>query len=389
MTEKKVYAYVGSWRSTAGKQFGIGIYEYDEASGSLKYIETAIGSTLVGIMHIDTKTNVLYCANEVPNHSELREGGGGGGQVLALKIDPQTGGLTLLSRLPSYGANPSYVVTSADSKFMLATNYGTKGVSLTKTVKDAFGKHHVVVEHDESNVVLFPLEPNGAVGEPSDIFKLHGDGPRDFQMSPHAHSIQRSPSGELYAVCDKGGDQVFMFKIDAENKRIVLCGVPWKGKAGTAPRYSAFHPELPYLFVDNEAETTVTSLRYDPAGKLEYICGVNSMPDDAPPLTSIVQTDIRLGKSGKYIYVLLRVVNAISVFALDADSGNIKRIQSIKVPSHNPRDCAMSPDGRFLLVCALEGNKVYSFPIGEDGKLSDPVFAADQPNPGSVIFFEA
>ncbi|MDR0875529.1 MAG: lactonase family protein, partial [Clostridiales Family XIII bacterium] len=205
---------------------------------------------------------------------------------------------------------------------------------------------------------------------------------------PHAHSIQRSPSGTLYAVCDKGGDQIYMFKLDEDKKKIVLCaGSPYHRTPGSAPRNSAFHPVLPYLFVNKEHKTIVSAFRYDEAGRLEPVCTAAALPAYITPPEGAVQSDICIGKSGRYLYTILRQVNVISVYEIEEKTGRLTLIQVFENACDGGRGCAVSPDGRFLIVAAFSGKELVTYPLGEDGKISPAVSSVTQFSPGTVTFF--
>ncbi len=172
----------------------------------------------------------------------------------------------------------------------------------------------------------------------------------------------------------KHGDWVIVesphcwLKVKAES---YLCpGSPLQRSPGSAPRYSAFHPQLPYLFVNKENKPLISAFRYDEEGKLEHIWTVDALPPQITPSEGFLQSDICLGKSGQYLYSLLRVVNVISVFKIDGKTGKLTLVQAFENACAGGRGCAVSPDGRFLIVAALEGHEVAAYPIGEDGRLS-------------------
>ncbi|MFD0679053.1 MULTISPECIES: hypothetical protein [unclassified Paenibacillus] len=48
------------------------------------------------------------------------------------------------------------------------------------------------------------------------------------------------------------------------------------------------------------------------------------------------------------------------------------------------RGCAVFSDGRFLLVGALDGHEVVTYPMGEAGKISPAVSSFAQPIPGTI-----
>ena len=247
-------AHPSSWDGpqTTGK--GFGIFKYDKATGGLELIKSAVMEKVsVGQTCIDTRRNILYCTHEfmtLPGYFR-----GGGGLVYALAINPKTGELTEINHQPSYGSLPSYPAIDATGKYLIVTTH-TGNTPITKTVKDSSGKYRVVVEYDEAATVLYRLHDDGSIGDPCDIYKHTGSGPDDEQTHPRVHSVMRSPSGNLFAVCDKGADKIYMFRINRKTEKLEVCGgEAYKSFPGSLPRYSAFHPTLPYLYVNHEAKT--------------------------------------------------------------------------------------------------------------------------------------
>lgn len=387
----KTFAFVGSWKpkkeaKDSGLQHGFTTYSFNEETGAADLVFSTgeeYAWLSVGASWVDSVKGVLYCTHEDSNHPDCREGGGG--LVLAFKINPETGALTEINRKPSYGCNPSMVVTDPEGKFLLATNYGFR-TTITKTSKDAFGKFHIVTDHDESNVVLFPLAEDGSIGDPVDIYVISGEGPASFQISPHAHSITRSPDGNLYVVCDKGGDQVFTFKVDYDAKKLQVCYGPLVSEPGTAPRYCAFHPTLPYFVYNKENKTIMTAVKYSADGMMQPTQTVSTLPEELPDPKKLSQSDLTFGKDGKHLYACTRNVDVITVFEF-SDDGKMELIQTQKVSATHPRGCRLSPDGRYLIVAAMLGNKVEIYPINEDGTLSDPV-SVDSVTPGNISFYQ-
>lgn len=381
----KTYVFIGNWWAKGNPAKGIAICSYDDETGRLTCLKNVYEELFVGGTWLDEKRNVLYVTDERADYPGMRQGGGG--QIVALSIEPETGNLNEINRVPSYGANPSYLTGDERSEFLLAVNHGTRAV-VTATETDDSGKVHIKTWHDESSVVLFPLGEDGSIGDPVDLFRLSGEGPQNFQMSPHAHSVRRSPFWNLYAVCDKGGDQVYMFKIDYKRKKLMLChGSPYPRTPGSAPRYSVFHPTRPYLYINKEYKTCVSAFGYDEEGRLEMIGSFACLPDHIRPPEGASQSDICISKDGCFIYVLLRQVNVITVFKINEQNGGLIRIQTLENVCDGGRGCAISPDGRFLIAASLSGD-VSTYPVNSDGTLSGAVAAIRQPVPGTVTFFE-
>jgi 6-phosphogluconolactonase len=392
---EKTFVYVGnrtsspsSWETkpTTGK--GFGIFRYNTKTGELELIKSAVLDKIsVGATCLDSKRNILYCVDEVMTQPGYLKGGGG--LVYALAIDPETGDLTEINHQPSYGSLPAYVAVDGTGKYLIVVSH-TGNAPVTKTVKDASGKYRIVIEYDDATTVLYRLNDDGSIGDPCDICKHSGNGPGPEQSHPRIHSVMASPSGNLFAVCDKGSDQIFFFRINRETEKLQVCGGEgYKSIPGSSPRYSVFHPTRPYFYMNHETKAVIRAFRYDEDGKLEPICTVSALPEDCEDNPTMMQSDIRIHPSGKYLYGLIRGINAVSVFEIKEETGEIEKIQTVMLDGTGPRGCAISPDGRFMHIAALKSKEVLVWVIGEDGKLSPTGKKISQPDPGNVTFFPA
>jgi 6-phosphogluconolactonase (cycloisomerase 2 family) len=139
--------------------------------------------------------------------------------------------------------------------------------------------------------------------------------------------------------------------------------------------------------VNNETKAVDCAFLYDQDGKLEPICTVNVLPEDYEDSPTMLQSDIRIHPSGKYLYSLIRGINAVAVFEIKGSTGEIEKIQSVTLDGIGPRGCAISPDLRFMHIAALGSKEVLVWAIGEDGKLSPTGKKISQPNPANVTFF--
>lgn len=383
---KNTFVYVGNWGKTP-TGCGFGICRYNTETGGLELIKSVFDEIAVGATCLDAKRNILYCTNELATHPGYVLGGGG--QIYAFAIYPETGDLTEINHQPSYGTLPSSVAVDATGKYLIATNH-TGHTPITKSVKDASGKYRIALEYDDATTILYPLNDDGSVGDPCDIYKHSGNGPLPKQSHPHPHQVMMSPSGNLFAVCDKGSDQIFFFRINRETEKLEVCGGEgYKSIPGSSPRYSVFHPTRPYFYMNNETKAVIRAFRYDEDGKLEPICTVNALPEDCEDNLTMMQSDIRIHPSGKYLYGLIRGINAVSVFEIKEETGKIEKIQTVTLDGTGPRGCAISPDGWFMHIAALKSKEVLVWAIGEDGKLSPTGKKISQPNPGNVTFFPA
>jgi 6-phosphogluconolactonase (cycloisomerase 2 family) len=386
-SHRNTFAYVGNWdkRYQSQPRSGFGICRYDTESGEIQLVRNVLDGIIVGATCIDPRRSVLYCTHEdttLPGNFL-----GGGGLVYALAINAETGDLTEINRQPSYGSLPSHVAVDSNGKFLIATNHTDK-TPVTKVVMDASGKYRVTLEYDDANTVLYRLDDDGSIGDPCDVYRHTGNGLLPRQTHPQLHSVMMSPSGNLFAVCDKGADRIYFFSINRRTEKLELCG--GEGHAsipGSSPRYSVFHPTRPYFYVNHETRAVISAFRYDEEGKLIPIGVFDVLPDGCADSLAMMQSDLRIHPSGQYLYTLIRGINAVSVFRIDESTGALEKIQTATLNGTGPRGCAISPDGRFMHVAALTSKNVLVYAIGRDGRISPTGVKLSQPCPGNITFF--
>jgi 6-phosphogluconolactonase (cycloisomerase 2 family) len=368
--------------------FGIGICRFDHQTGELTPIKIVHDHITAGNALFDARRNVIYFGHEdmtLPDRPY-----GGGGQLFAFMIDRATGDLIEINRQPSYGALPVCIAQDSTGYFLIVPHHAGS-FPITKVKRDDEGRYSTISEFDDASVVLFPLEENGEICHPCDIFIQTGSGgPLKQQTHPHLHSISMSPSGKLFVVGDKGNDQILMFRIDYAARKLVLCGDrPFATIPGASIRCSVFHPTRNFLFANYETKSVVASFRYDEEGVLEPLCVASSLPEGVEDSLTMMPSEIKVHSSGKYLYTLIRGINAASVFEIDEASGALTLIQTLKLDGKNPRSCTISPDGRFLLVAMILSSEVLVLAIGHDGKLSSTGYKAAQPHPANITFLPA
>ena len=66
---------------------------------------------------------------------------------------------------------------------------------------------------------------------------------------------------------------------------------------------------------------------------------------------------------------MLNGADAVAVFAVEKETGALTRLQTVPVEGRWVRGGVLSPDGRFLVVSALQSGGVSVFPIRPDGTL--------------------
>jgi 6-phosphogluconolactonase len=315
--------YVGTY--TAGTQSeGIYLVRMDPRSGELRRVGFMDAGANPSFLAIHPNGRVLYAVNELDN-----------GAVSAFAIERGSGALTRLNAQPSQGGAPCYVSVDRSGRVALVANY-TGG-----------------------SVALLPIQTNGSLA-PAHAVQHTGTGPNaERQEAPHAHCILPDPSNRFVLAADLGADRVFVYRLDGHSLRPVEGGDAVM-RPGAGPRHIAFHPTLPLVFVANELDSTVATLRFDSTrGALSPQGTVSTLP--AGWTGTNYPADIHVAVSGRTVYVSNRGHNSIAVFSVAESTGALVLEQVVSTEGDWPRNFSLDPCGRWLLVANQRSNSVIVF----------------------------
>src|SRR5205823_2438969 len=87
-------------------------------------------------------------------------------------------------------------------------------------------------------------------------------------------------------------------------------------RAGAAPRHADFHPTLPYVYVINELDSTMTVYRFEPdKGILEPLQVHTTIPSRYTGNNS--GAEVAVTPSGRFAYGSNRGHDSIAIFSID------------------------------------------------------------------------
>lgn len=353
----KFLVYVGTYTDKNSK--GIYAFNFDASTGELTPQGLAAETRNPSFLVTSADRRFLYAVDEVPNFS-----GGTSGAIRAFSIDRQTGKLTFLNEVASRGADPCYLTLDKRGKYLFAANY-TGG-----------------------NLAAFPILPNGQVGESTALVQPLGKGhDPQRQEGPHAHSINLSPDNRFAIATDLGLDEVNVYRF-VPGKRPLLPKPlrSLKVDAGAGPRHFTFHPNGRFAYVVNEMESAVVAFSYDRAdGTLNRLQRISMLPPDFKGHNDAAE--VRVHPSGKFLYASNRGNDSIAVFSIDPRRGTLKLVEITPTQGKEPRNFAIDPTGAYLLAANQHSDNIVVFKIdAATGHLTPTGKVVEAPTPVYVKF---
>ncbi|MEQ4222412.1 lactonase family protein [Pseudomonas syringae] len=317
-------------------------YQLDDASGALSLVEQTKAGDQVNPMALSPDGKALFAALRAKPY-----------QVVSFSIEPVTGHLKPLAQAP-LAESLAYLSTDRSGRFLMGASYGAD---------------------------LLSVQPIDAQHRPSDSIQT-------YKTGMHAHSVRTDPSNRFAYSGNLGVDRVLQYRLEPKDGKLVPIGEGYVTvPENTGPRHLAFAPNGKFLYVVGEMSGTVTAFSInDKTGGLKQVNQANGIPErlklalgqarDArnndlkdDPTPRIWAADVRISPDGKWLFTSERTSSSVSVFKVDPAAGKVTFVENYPVEEKQPRNIAVAPNGRWLLVTGEKAEKVGSYSIAADGAL--------------------
>jgi 6-phosphogluconolactonase len=350
--------YVGTYTKD-GRSEGIHLLRMDRSSGRLRRVGSVDAGANPSFLAIHPNGRVLYAVNELEKYK-----GRPTGAVSAFAIARDTGALKRLNEQSSEGGAPCYVSVDRSGRAVLVANYVG------------------------GSIAVLPIQVNGSLAPAARVIQHTGRGPSaERQEAPHAHCILPDPSNRFALAADLGVDRVYVYRLDLDGKSLRhVDGGDAVMRPGAGPRHVAFHPTQALVFVANELDSTVATLRFDAKrGALSPLATRLTVP--AGWTGTNYPADIHVASSGRTLYVSNRGHNSIAVFSVAESTGALELDQVVPTEGDWPRNFSLDPTGRWLLVANQRSDSVVVFGRDPDtGRLTLPRQRIAIPSPVCLRF---
>lgn len=316
--------------------------------------------------------------------------------IYSFRFNEETGTSTALSAVEV--ENPSYLVPSADGKFVYAVSEFNNEQAAANAFafdkeKGTFqllnsqktggedpcyiitnGQNVVTANYSGGSISVFPIAKDGSLLPASDVIKFEGSGTdKERQEKSHLHCVRITPDGKYLFADNLGTDRIHKFTINpsanAENKESFLKeGSPaaFTVEAGSGPRHLTFAPNGNYAYLINELSGTVIAFEYKD-GNLKEIQTIA-----ADTVGAKGSGDIHISPDGKFLYASNRLkADGIAIFRINPDNGILTKA-GYQLTGIHPRNFIITPNGKYLLVACRDDNVIQVYERDADtGLLTD------------------
>ena len=351
--DKNLIMYIGTYTEDSNSN-GIYTYRFNQENGTFELLSSATaGNPSFVTLSPDGKR--LYAVSE---YNDGRQG--------AYSFDVSEDKVQLSNPiflptapkdvLPRAGADPCHIVS--DGKYVITANYTGGDISVFSL--DAAGR----LQPEVQNIAFVGNTP---------------------ERVAHIHCIIPTPDKKYILATDLGNDRVYRFRYNKKARKnaevLTAQRVAYEVSDGQGPRHLTFSKDGRFAYLINElgGECVVLSYR---KGKLKEIQRI--MADEGGGRGS---ADIHISPDGRFLYTSHRLKkDGIAIFAIDPEKGTLSKIGYQHTGIH-PRNFAITPNGKYLLVACRDDNKIQVFERNEaTGELTETAQAIEVDRPTCIVF---
>ena len=341
-SQEWVMMFVGTY--TDGGSKGIYSYRFNQVTGEVEILDS-LEIKNPSYLTVSHDQRLIYAISEINDENAA---------LNIIKFKPN-GGMRVIDTKVTEGADPCYVATN--------------------------GRIAVTANYSGGSMSVFQLSRGGKRAKLTSKFLGPTGGPDLMrQKAPHVHCACFTPDGKYVLATDFSADRIMSFQIDGQN--VTDNGVAAEVSADSGPRHLTFSNDGRFAYLMSELSGNVTVFSYK-QGRLERLQEIVSDSVGARG-----GADIHLSPDGKFLYSSNRLKSeSLAIFSVDTQDGLLTRIGSQPTGAH-PRHFNITPNGRFLLCCCRDSNKIQVFRRDHStGLLTDTQQDISLSKPVCVQFF--
>lgn len=329
------YLLAGTYTGSSSK--GIYVYEFDAATGELRFI-SSVSTSNPSYLAISPTEKYVYAVNEdQPGH------------ISSYRFDKKTGELHFLNEVASAGDHPCYIAVHPSGKWVVSGNYSSGNFSVFKVTNDgALETTHQSIRHKGKSINA------------------------ERQTGPHVHATVFSKNGETLFVPDLGLDKVFLYHFNeltgtvSETPSSSITVNP-----GNGPRHIELSKNQQFAYLAEEMSGSVSVWKHNNQS-WKKVQQLSSHPSAFKGFKG--SADIHLSPDGRFLYMSNRGdANNIAIFSVNPKTGLLTISGFQPTLGTKPRNFTIDPAGNFLLVANQNSDNIVIFRINKKTGLLTPL----------------
>ena len=351
--DNKLIMYIGTYTEESNSN-GIYTYHFNQENGTFELLSSATAAN-PSFVTLSPDGKRLYAVSE---YNDGRQG--------AYSFDVSEDKVQLSNPiflptapkdvLPRAGADPCHIV--ADDKYVITANYTGGDIS------------------------VFSLDAEGKLKAETQHIAFVGKTPKRVA---HIHCIIPTPDKKYILATDLGNDRVYRFRYNKKARKnaelLTAQRVAYEMSDGQGPRHLTFSKDGRFAYLIGELGGECVVLGYH-KGKLKEVQRL--MADEGGGRGS---ADIHISPDGRFLYTSHRLKkDGIAIFAIDPEKGTLTKV-GYQFTGIHPRNFAITPNGKYVLVACRDDNKIQVFRRDEaTGELTDTSLSISVDKPTCVAF---
>jgi len=342
------YRFLVGTYTNSGKSQGIYSYEMDQKLARIVQKSVTVGVPNPSYLCVTPDKKFVYSVSESSQ----------GSAAYAYAFHSATGLLSFINKSLTSGSGPCYI--TATPKHVFTANYNGGSLSVFGRNSDgSLTKLKQKIQHEGSSINL------------------------SRQKEPHVHQV--IVSNKFVLANDLGTDKVTVYAYDPKSESKIL--TPWDTltvKLGSGPRHLTLSRNGKLVYLVQELDGTISVLNFS-KGKLELLQELNLVTNSEQKAWA---ADIHLSPDGKFLYATNRApANNITCFSVDK-KGRLELKSQVSTLGDGPRNFAISPDGKYVLVAHQFSNTIVIFNRNaKTGALTDTGKRIDVGAPVCMVFY--
>jgi len=303
------------------------------------YVSNA-DSQEISVLSLDRATGALTAIETVPV----------GGTVMPLALSPDK--RVLYAALRSQPYRVASFAIDAGSGRLAKLGEAALADSMANIDTDRTGRWLFAASYGGHKITVNAIDKDGKVGAVQQLIATR----------PNAHAIHADAANRFVFATSLGGDNLSSWRFDAETG-VLSANEPALTQA--APKSGARHftwdAAQRHLYLLNELDASLYVFDYDAAsGSLRERQRASALPPGF--IGKPWAADLHLAPDGRHLYASERSSSTITVFEVDAASGQLKTLSQVPTEK-TPRGFAIDAKGRYLIASGQESHAITVYAI--------------------------